>query len=128
MWPELVTLEGKECIIIDTEGLGSLEEGESTDLKIFMLALLFSSYLIYNSTGKIDEQALESLNLIIQLANVLQRQDRYDTQELVNTFPSFLWLLRDFSLQLIDEKGRPITATQYLELALRHQPKSTPAA
>ena len=70
-----------------------------------MLALLFSSYLIYNSTGKIDEQALESLNLVIQLANVLQRQDKYDTQELVNTFPSFLWLLRDFSLQLIDEKG-----------------------
>jgi len=114
MWSELVQLEGKDCLIIDTEGLGSLEEGESTDLKIFMLALLFSSYLIYNSTGKIDEHALESLNLVIQLANVLQRQDRYDTQELVNTFPSFLWLLRDFSLQLIDEKGQKITTTQYL--------------
>ena len=70
-----------------------------------MLALLFSSYLIYNSTGNIDEQAIESLSLVIQLANVLQRQDKYDTQELVNTFPSFLWLLRDFSLQLISEKG-----------------------
>jgi len=82
--------------------LGSLEEGESTDLKIFLLALLFSSHLIYNSTGSIDEQAIESLSLVIQLANVLQRQDRYDTQELVNTFPSFLWLIRDFSLKLED--------------------------
>jgi hypothetical protein len=54
MWPELVRLGDKECLIIDTEGLGSLEEGESTDLKIFLLALLFSSHLIYNSAGSID--------------------------------------------------------------------------
>jgi hypothetical protein len=25
VWPELVRLEGKDCLIIDTEGLGSLE-------------------------------------------------------------------------------------------------------
>lgn len=100
MWPELIKLNDKDCLIIDTEGLGSLEEGESTDLKIFMLALLFSSQLIYNSLGSIDEQALESLSLVIQLATLLQRQDKYDTQELVNTFPSFMWLIRDFSLKL----------------------------
>lgn len=100
MWPELIRLNGKDCLIIDTEGLGSLEEGESTDLKIFMLALLFSSQLIYNSLGSIDEQALESLSLVIQLATLLQRQDKYDTQELVNTFPAFMWLIRDFSLKL----------------------------
>ena len=100
MWPELIKLNGKDCLIIDTEGLGSHEEGESTDLKIFMLALLFSSQLIYNSLGSIDEQALESLSLVIQLATLLQRQDKYDTQELVNTFPSFMWLIRDFSLKL----------------------------
>lgn len=65
-----------------------------------MLALLFSSQLIYNSLGSIDEQALESLSLVIQLATLLQRQDKYDTQELVNTFPAFMWLIRDFSLKL----------------------------
>ena len=80
MWPEIVTLNNKDCLIVDTEGLGSLEEGESTDLKIFLLALLFSSHLIYNSVGSIDEQAIESLSLVIQLAQVLQRQDKYDSQ------------------------------------------------
>lgn len=59
---------------------------------------------------------------------MLQRQDRYDTQELVNTFPSFLWLLRDFSLKLVTDKGEDITPTEYLEQALKHQPKTTPAA
>lgn len=71
--------------------------------------MLFSSYLIYNSTGNIDEQALENLNLVVQLSNVLRKQDKYDTQDLVNTFPSFLWLLRDFSLKLVDSKGEPIS-------------------
>lgn len=58
MWPEIVKIDYyghvKECLIIDTEGLGSLEEGENTDLKIFLLAMLLSSYLIYNSVGSID--------------------------------------------------------------------------
>ncbi len=108
--------------------MGSLEEGESTDLKIFLLALLFSSQLVYNSVGSIDEQAIESLSLVIQLATLLQRQDRYDTQELVNTFPSFLWLLRDFSLKLENEKGLPITPQEYLEHALKHQSRTSPAA
>lgn len=128
MWPELIKLNGKDCLIIDTEGLGSLEEGESTDLKIFMLALLFSSQLIYNSLGSIDEQALESLSLVIQLATLLQRQDKYDTQELVNTFPSFMWLIRDFSLKLENEKGVPITPQEYLEQALKHQSRTSQAA
>lgn len=58
MWPELVKIDIngviKDCLIIDTEGLGSLEEGENTDLKIFLMAVLLSSYLIYNSVGSID--------------------------------------------------------------------------
>lgn len=29
-------------------------------------------------------------------------------------FPDFLWLLRDVTLDLTDEQGRPLTATQYL--------------
>ena len=32
--------------------------------------------------------------------------------------PKFLWILRDFTLELIDEKGREMTAAQYLEKSL----------
>ena len=32
--------------------------------------------------------------------------------------PNFLWILRDFSLQLEDEKGNEITSKEYLEKAL----------
>lgn len=35
--------------------------------------------------------------------------------------PKFLWLLRDFMLEIQDVRGNPITSTQYLENALTDQ-------
>ena len=42
-------------------------------------------------------------------------------------FPSFLWLLRDFQLELTDESGAEISADAYLETSLRPQPGSSAA-
>lgn len=79
------------------------------------MAILLSSFLIYNSVGSIDEKAIENLSLVINLAEMLHRDNnQYDSQELINSFPSFMWLVRDFSLRLEDEKGQPITSTEYL--------------
>ena len=130
MWPEIVKVESegkvKDCIIVDTEGLGSLEEGENTDIKIFLMAVLLSSYLIYNSVGSIDEKAIESLSLVINLAEMLHKENnQYDSHELINSFPSFMWLVRDFSLRLENEVGEPITSTEYLETALKYQRTAT---
>jgi hypothetical protein len=36
-------------------------------------------------------------------------------------FPSFLWVVRDFSLKLIDHQGNSITSKQYFENALKEQ-------
>jgi hypothetical protein len=55
-------------IVVDTEGLGAYDEDENHDAKIFLLALLLSSLLIYNSVGTIDENALNSLSLVINLS------------------------------------------------------------
>ena len=46
---------------VDTEGSDSLEKDYDNDTKIFMMALLLSSYFIYNSVGSIDERALSEL-------------------------------------------------------------------
>ena len=52
--------ENKETpiLLIDTEGLGAFDEEENHDAKIFLLALLLSSLLMYNSIGAVDESAL----------------------------------------------------------------------
>lgn len=39
-------------------------------------------------------------------------------EEVAETFPSFLWVLRDFALQLRDPQGNRITSKDYLENAL----------
>ena len=50
-----------KCLLIDSEGIGALDEDENHDTKIFLLALLLSSFFIYNSIGTIDENALNNL-------------------------------------------------------------------
>lgn len=61
MWSEPVNglaTGDEQVLLIDTEGLGSLEEDVNHDAKIFALALLLSSLLVYNSVGSIDDEAI----------------------------------------------------------------------
>ena len=109
--------------MIDSEGIGALDEDTNHDTKIFSLALLLSSQFIYNSVGSIDENALESLSLIIHLTKNIQikanqRNSEVDTADYSKYFPSFLWVLRDFTLQLVDDDGETITSREYLDKAL----------
>ena len=45
-------------LVIDSEGMGAVSEDTNHDTRIFLLALLLSSYFIYNSMGTIDENAI----------------------------------------------------------------------
>jgi hypothetical protein len=44
--------------------------------------------------------------------------DDTDFEEYGMHFPSFVWVVRDFTLQLVDVEGEPITSKDYLEKAL----------
>ena len=108
-------------LLIDTEGFGALDADSNHDIRIFTLAILLSSYFIYNSVGGIDESAIQNLNFVINLSKFIKlknNENETDPDELSNLFPSFLWLLRDFSLQLIDDDGENITPKEYLEKVL----------
>jgi hypothetical protein len=128
--PVKISRNGKEInlIFIDTEGIGSTQQNLTYDAKILSLALLLSSYFIYNSVGIIDEHAIDKLGLVVNITqniHVRAHTGKADPAELAAYFPSFLWVLRDFSLILEDEKsGKEITAQQYLENALREIPGS----
>lgn len=70
IWKKVIYSDQNDCpmIVIDTEGLGAFDEDENHDAKIFLLALLLSSLIIYNSVGTIDENALNNLSLVINLS------------------------------------------------------------
>ena len=128
MWSkplEGLTPDGEpiDVIIMDTEGLGALDEDSNHDVRIFSLAILLSSYFIYNSVGSIDENALQNLNLVVNLTKHIQIKssglnEELDPQDFAKYFPSFMWVVRDFTLQLVDSEGDPINAKEYLEKAL----------
>lgn len=59
-------------LIIDSEGIGALDEDQNHDIKIFTLAILSSSIFIYNSVGSIDENALQNLSMVVNLTKNIQ--------------------------------------------------------
>eukprot|EP00002_Diphylleia_rotans_P039769 TRINITY_DN930_c0_g1_i1.p1 TRINITY_DN930_c0_g1~~TRINITY_DN930_c0_g1_i1.p1 ORF type:complete len:385 (-),score=79.47 TRINITY_DN930_c0_g1_i1:979-2133(-) len=108
-----------QLVMLDTEGLGSFSKSETYDIQVFSLSLLLSSYFIYNSLGNIDETAIDRLSLVLELSKHIQAQTDSvtDPYQLKLFFPSFLWLVRDFSLEL-SVGGRQISSREYLENAL----------
>ena len=113
-------------LVIDSEGIGALDEDSSHDSRIFALAILLSSCFIYNSVGSIDENAIQNLSLVVNLTKNIQvkasqSSDEIDTEDYSVYFPTFMWVVRDFTLQLVNPDGEPITPREYLEKALSIQ-------
>lgn len=69
-----LTEDGRKMnvLVVDTEGLGGLDEDNNHDMRIFSLALLLSSYFVYNSMGSIDENALQSLSFVTNLSKFIK--------------------------------------------------------
>jgi hypothetical protein len=57
---DVETMDGDriKVLLVDSEGLGAFDEDTNHDTKIFLLAMLLSSYFVYNSVGSIDENAV----------------------------------------------------------------------
>ena len=112
--------EGLDLLVIDSEGLAGIDESANHDNKIFVFALVLSSFFIYNSRGHIDEAAIENLTLILDIAkNIKIKTGGFDSQsDLASTFPSFLWVIRDFMLEMKSKTGEQMTSSEYLEKAL----------
>lgn len=55
---------------MDTEGLDSLERDQNIDTQLFALSVLFSSLLIFNTVGAIDENNINLLSLITHIIKI----------------------------------------------------------
>ncbi|GMF19492.1 unnamed protein product [Phytophthora lilii] len=146
---------GQLVLFLDTEGMASTDNDESYDAKIFSLGLLLSSLFVFNTMGVIDEGAIDRLYLVSELTkhvcvsthpatapgstngfggngttseeSVLSGDKLEESRALAPHFPPFVWLLRDFLLDMqID--GNALTANEYLEKALDAREVSTTAS
>ena len=77
-------------IVVDSEGLGGLDEDANHDIRIFSMALLLSSYFLYNSTGSIDENALASLSLVVNLSQHIQGKSDLASADSLDEISSYM--------------------------------------
>ena len=77
--------------------------------------MLVSSILIYNSFGVIEESTIEQFASMIQAVELINQKNKQKKgEDIISDFPSLLWVLRDFSLDLGLQ-----TSADYMEDCLR---------
>eukprot|EP00826_Nyctotherus_ovalis_P024075 TRINITY_DN1857_c0_g1_i5.p1 TRINITY_DN1857_c0_g1~~TRINITY_DN1857_c0_g1_i5.p1 ORF type:complete len:413 (-),score=144.82 TRINITY_DN1857_c0_g1_i5:438-1676(-) len=68
--------------------------------------------------GVIDERAISNLSLAAELTKNIEMKlskGKEKREAIANITPKFMWILKDFALDLVDEYGRNITSSDYLE-------------
>jgi hypothetical protein len=101
-------------VLVDCEGSGNTANARDHDARLFAIAMLMSSYFMYNSKGVIDETSLSNLALVTSVASSVMKES--SNQRLK---PKFMWVLRDFVLSLEDSTGQEISSTAYIESKLK---------
>jgi hypothetical protein len=107
---EMMSHNGNDVLVLDTEGIDALDAESQHDVRIFAIAVLICSAFAYNSMSHLDEAAVQTLSLMTKISQSLEGGG-HD--------PSLYWVLRDFSLQMVDSEGKALKNTEYLEQALQ---------
>jgi hypothetical protein len=112
-------------LLVDCEGVDAVDQGQKHSAQVFSLAVLLSSVFVYNQLGAIDAVALERLAMVCELAKRIKDRSGRGAGGgggggQADFHPAFVWLLRDFQLQLSagGRGGPPLAPAAYLEEAL----------
>ena len=124
MWDKLIPLTseqgedlGIDLVVLDAEGLNTPRRGFDVDVKMFAVAVLLSSQIVYNQAGPITDQSLEDLSLIQMLTTEIKYRNLHEQgQEFHKFFPDLLWALHDFQLDF-----KHLKADSYLEQCLEQE-------
>ena len=114
--------------LLDCEGTGDpLEGSETSNARIALTCILLSSVFLYNNTGRPDRSSLQFLDYLHTVRRRLPLQPTPPTGQSSlsltltqssnrRNFPAFLWVFRDFFLQLPKRRdtGRPYTLDEYM--------------
>jgi hypothetical protein len=107
---EMMSNGSNDVLVLDTEGIDALDAESQHDVRIFAIAVLICSAFAYNSMSHLDEAAVQTLSLMTKISQSLEGGG-HD--------PSLYWVLRDFSLQMVDSEGKALKNAEYLEQALQ---------
>lgn len=103
---QLKGADGSEVWLMDSEGFFGPGVGESYDAKVFTVASLLGSHLVYNTVKIIDQQAVNLLEILVTQAQLFGSrttvQARNNAPEflLTESFPPLTWVVQDFVQEL----------------------------
>jgi hypothetical protein len=117
MMAKLPSGEPLSVIFLDTEGFAASNISETYDAKIFSVATLLSSYLIYNSVKIIDQGDIDYLELLARRTQLFALRSQMTKSKWFEEFnhdllrfPPLVWVVQDFVQQTADEE----TPTEWL--------------
>ncbi|XP_023225373.1 guanylate-binding protein 2-like [Centruroides sculpturatus] len=103
--------ERLSVVFLDTEGFAANNVSENYDAKIFSVATLLSSYLLYNSVKIIDQADIDYLELLARRTQLFALRSQMSrskwTGEFIHdllSFPPLLWIVQDFVQTTVDKE------------------------
>uniref|UniRef100_K3XA31 Guanylate-binding protein N-terminal domain-containing protein n=1 Tax=Globisporangium ultimum (strain ATCC 200006 / CBS 805.95 / DAOM BR144) TaxID=431595 RepID=K3XA31_GLOUD len=108
---------------------GAWADGAASDDRRSGLALLLllSSAVVYNDDGEVNAKAIERLDWLAEVAQMLRIKANQDDAAVVNEFkqhaPKFIWLAHNFKVKWLQdaETGDKRMPLQYLEHCLKDE-------
>lgn len=118
IYPQLLRRGPVSAVVLDTEGTNSMEATPEQDAKLLSVAVGMASTFVFNSSGALDEASFAEIGIVTHATRSLQNAAKEHWVP-----PRLLWTLRDFTLQLEDPDGKPLTPDEYLEACLAEKDK-----
>lgn len=108
---------------MDSEGFFGPGVDESYDAKVFTVATLLGAHVVYNTVKVIDQQAVGSLEMLVQRAQLFRTRSAATAGEApeflrAEGFPPLTWVVEDFVQELparLREEGATGWLRTYLE-------------
>lgn len=112
---------GMNVLLLDTEGLAAPGNTPDYDAKIFAVATLLSTHIIYNSVKIVDKQSLDYLQVLARRAQLFALKsllvNGQDNIESMIRFPPLTWVVEDFFQDMVDGE----TPTEWLHRLMEEQ-------
>ena len=121
VWGKPINLEnGSKLLIFDSQGLNK-KDRDSISQKIYILNILISNYIIYNTKGEVNDEILKDFILFSDLSKGIfvseQNKKENTIENLSNYYPSLIWTLSNY----FNEEKKP---DDYLQELLSKNPNS----
>ena len=121
VWGKPINLEnGSKLLIFDSQGLNK-KDRDSISHKIYILNILISNYIIYNTKGEVNDDILKDFIFFSDLSKGIfiseQNKKENTIENLSNYYPSLIWTLSNY----FNEEKKP---DDYLQELLSKNPNS----